>query len=795
MKVKNHIRTSQTVRTYCAQCWSNCPVVAHIREGRFTRVSPDKSHPFHRPLCPKGLAGPQMVDDPARLEYPVRRGAPKGASDPCWQRISWEEALDEVAGQMAALKEKYGPETMVFSQTNVSSPMWEITCFIRRLANVYGTPNHMTTTHICNWHRDNGSALTFGKVKDDFSAGWPDFKNTGCMLLWGYNPKATSNLHYQQIRAARKRGAALIVVDPRRTDLAAQADLWLQVRPGTDGALALGLIHRMIDKKCYDTSFVTDWTNAPLLVRTDKMDLINIREADASGSTDPCFYMVDDSGVPIPYVPGSRPGAVPALRAGGRIDLPGEPSVPFSTVFSLLEAAVSEYTPEQVRKITGVPPRKLEECVAMMTRNSPSCWYSFNGLEQNMNATQTNRAVCTFYALTGDYDKKGGNVVLKMDPPLDYPFGFEFVTPEMFRKNLALSRHPLGPAGTIMGIPAYMFAESILTKEPYPVNGLISFGANTLSANPDSRLTARALASLDFHVHIDLTVNPTAQYAEIVLPSTTFWETGRLGYTLDLRDNQWQIQWRSPVCRPRGESRDEVWIVLELAKRLGYGANFWNGSRDSAFAEMLAPLDLTLEDIKASDGGISVSQPLAHRKYNEKGFDNYTGRVELFSQQLKDIDQSPLPGWQDPLQVFRKKGVEPSAYPFLLITAKVREYCQSQHRSVPSLRKKVPHPYIEINRGKALELGIGEGDSVLLETEHGRATIPARLTDGLAQDVVCTQHGWWQSCPALNLPGHDVCDTSGPNVNLVYGTDVADPVSGSVHMRGYPCNIKRMRHE
>ncbi len=124
-----------TIRTYCAQCFNNCPVVAYVENGRFTKVTPDRAHRFYRPLCPKGLAGPEIVYNCERLEFPIKRTAPKGANDPGWKRITWEEALDRVAEKMRQIKDRYGAEAFVFSQTNVSSPMWEITLFIRRLAN------------------------------------------------------------------------------------------------------------------------------------------------------------------------------------------------------------------------------------------------------------------------------------------------------------------------------------------------------------------------------------------------------------------------------------------------------------------------------------------------------------------------------------------------------------------------------------------------------------------------------------------------------------------------------------
>ncbi len=786
------IKSLRKIRTYCAQCLSNCPVVAEVENGEFVRVKPDKEHPFYRPICPKGLAGPEMVSNSLRLEHPLKRTNPKGAADPGWKRIAWHEALDTIAGKMQEIKNQSGAEAFAFSQTNVSSPMWEITAFIRRFANLFGTPNHMTTTHICNWHRDNGSALTFGRPGDDFTAGWPDFQRSKCILIWGHNPKNTFNAFNWQINAARKNQARIIVVDPRQTEIASKADIWLQIKPGTDGALALGMIHVMLKHGLYDEVFVRNWTNAPLLVRCDSGDLLRNSDLDRTESRPDLFQAIDsETKRLLPITPGSQVSNRLELNAETDVLLFDEDVVKCKTVFTLLHEAVAAYTPEYTERHTGVPAEDIVQAVQMVAENSPSCWFSFNGVEQNLNATQTNRAICTFYALTGDYDKKGGNVVNSPLPPLDYPFGFEFITPEMFAKNLALKQHPLGPAGTIMSVPPYLLCRAIEEADPYKIRGLMVFGANTVSANPHSKMTADALAKLEFHVHVDHYLSPTAQLADLVLPSASFWEIGRIGYPLAYQDNKWALQWREAVADPRGESKDELWIIFELAKRLGFGEQFWGGDIEAAFEAMLRPTGFGLKELKNADGGIFLQGPVAYQKYMDSGFRSMTGRVELFSQHLQDIGQPPLPQWDDPFAVFHKMGISQEKYPFLLINAKLREYCQSQHRALPSLRKRQPHPFVEINKTKAIDMGIAEGDIVVLETVHGQISLAAKLTEGIAANVVCTQHGWWQPCPELGFSGHNIYSSEGANVNLLYKAEHTDPISGSIHLRGFPCNVRK----
>ena len=784
----------QAMHTYCAQCFSNCPVVAHIENGRFSKVTPDRDHPFFRPLCPKAYAGPELVYSDQRLEYPMKRTNPKDAADPGWERITWEEALSAIVAKMQNIKKEFGAEAFVFSQTNVSSSMWELTPFIRRLANVYGTPNHMTTTHICNWHRDQGSALTFGKPGDMFSAGWPDFERSRCVLVWGHNPKSTINAFHQHITSARKKGARIIVVDPRKTALASNADLWLQVRPGADGALALSMIHVMLEQKLYDVSFVTNWTNAPLLVRMDNGNLLRASDAGLAQSESGLFCCVEkDTRNVVPCPPGGAMRFTPDLAAEVAVRLANGNTVGCRTVFTLLKESAAPFHPDIAERHTSIKPSAVHEAVRMIAENGPSCWYAFNGVEQNMNATQTNRALCTLYALTGDYDKKGGNVAYSPLPPLDYPYGLEFVTKEMFSRNLAIKDHPLGPATSLLSVPPYLVCRSIEKGIPYQTRGLLVFGANTLSANPDSAGAAAAFQKLDFHVHIDLFMNPTAKLADIVLPAASFWETARIGYSLTFQDNQWVLHWREPVAAPRGECREIVWIVFELAKRLGFSAMFWNGNIESAFDAMLRPMGVTLRELKNADGGLYAKQATEYRKYEATGFPGLSGRVELFSQPLKEIGQSPVPVWHDPLAIFRSAGIDAARYPFLLITAKLREYCQSQHRCLPSLRKRHPHPVLEMNKHSAAQRGIADGSPVILETVHGAITLRAKPTEDVAPDVVCAQHGWWQGCPELGLPDYDIYSPAGANVNLLLNNAFLDPVSGSVHMRGFPCDVRIKR--
>lgn len=786
--------SKKTTRTYCAQCFSNCPVKAETEDGKLVKVMPDSDHLYYRPLCPKGTAAPEIVNSPDRLKMPMKRTNPKGSADPGWQEISWEEALNTVADKMKSIREEHGAEALAFSQTNVSSPVWEITAFVRRLANLYGTPNHITTTYICNWHRDNASALTFGKPGDSFAAGWPDMEHSKCIIIWGFNPRASMNAYHWKLNFLNKNDdVKVIVIDPRKTSIADKADSWLRVKPGTDGALALGMINYMISNNLYDKNFVSEWTNAPLLVRRDTGNLLRAEEVYKDSETPESFFTIEASfGNLRIHSPGDKTDSAHELDKELEVTLADGAKVKCATSFRLLKESVKSYTPEYVEKVTSITPSELSATVELISENSPACWYSFNGTEQTINATQTNRAICTFYAMTGDYDKKGGNVLCSPIPHLDYPFGFEFVTPEMFRKNIALQDHPMGPAGTLLSIPPSVLCRSIEESAPYKIRGLITFGTNMLLSNPNSQRIADAIKQLDFYVHTDLFMNQTAQLADIVLPAASFWEVGRIGYPMSFKTSDNILQWRESVAEPQGESKDDIWIIFQLAERLGYSDKFWDGDLDEAFEQMLKPSGYSLEELKKIEGGTLIKNPAVYQKYKAGGFDNMTGRVEIFSQHLKNIGQPAIAEWRNPLEVFEKSGIDISKYPLTLTNAKIREFCQSQHRNIPSLRKMQPEPFIEINREKAESLDIANGETVILETAKGEIRLIAKLSDKVAPDVVCTQHGWGEGCSELDLPGQDVYSAKGSNVNLIYTDSVSDPVSGSIQMRGFPCNVKKL---
>ena len=233
------------------------------RKWAFAAREPDPSHPTGQAICAKGRAAPELVYHPDRLLYPLKRTRPKGDPDPGWQRISWDEALAATAARLQQLAAEHGPASVVFSAASPStSATSDATVWIERLMRAFGSPNLCAAMELCGWGRYLATRYTYGSgVPGNYM---PDLEHAGCILFWGYNPNIARLVHATATAKALRRGARLIVVDPRRAGLANKADLWLQVRPGTDAALALTIAQVMIDHGWYDQEFVRTWTNGPL---------------------------------------------------------------------------------------------------------------------------------------------------------------------------------------------------------------------------------------------------------------------------------------------------------------------------------------------------------------------------------------------------------------------------------------------------------------------------------------------------------------------------------------------------
>lgn len=780
---------------HCALCIARCGCVAVVQGERLVALEPDPSHPTGQALCAKGRAAPELVHHPDRLLHPMKRTRPKGDPDPGWQRISWDEALETTAAALRRIAARHGPRAVAFSRASGScTSLNDAAGWINRLMRGFGSANAMTNLDVCGWGRGFATLYTFGvgSVGTGAAGGaMPDIERAGCLLLWGYNPSMSRLTHATAAVAALKRGMKLIVVDPRHVGLAAKADLWLRVRPGSDGALALGIAGVMIARGWFDRDFMRGWSNGPLLVRDDTGRFLRLAEIEPGA--DPALLVASDAGgLPIAYDPRTgryAHGAVPALHGIGTFG-----GMACRSAFARYAALCAEYPPSRVAETCWIEAAQVEEAARIIHEAGPLAYYAWSGHEQHANTTQTARAISLLYALTGCFDAPGGNVLFPAVRLAGLP---EVEGAPDAGPALGLAERPLGPSrwGNVTTEELY---RGILEGEPYRIRGMVSFGGNMLLSHGDPSRGRAALTALDFSVHADLFMNPSAELADIVLPVASPFEAHALRAGFDVSEAaQARVQLRQAVVPPRGEARADARIAFDLACRLGLGAAFWHGDVEAAWRHQLGPTGLTLEALRAVPGGIDVPLRTRYRKYAATdaaglaaGFATPTRKVELYVEAFLAHRQGPLPDFAEPASGPVARPDLAASFPLVLTSAKHTLYCNSQHRNLPSLRRRAPDPEIELHPHAAQARGIAAGDWVEISTPFGSARARAALNASLAPRVACAQHGWWQACGVVGARGHDPFSAVGANLNLVIASDDVDPVSGTQPLKSCLCEVR-----
>ncbi len=336
-------------------CHGGCGVKIFVKDGKLFKIEGDENHPYLQGrLCPRALALKQYIYHPDRLRYPLKRVGERGEDK--WQRISWNEAFDTCESRLREIRDKYGAESIVFGQGTGRDSGGPIIF----LAYAYGSPNWTLfglsgiacfTPRLAAMHTIEGDA-TFPDAAQFFPLRYndPEWVAPKYLISWARNLRGSQCTdHYftgHWVVDMMKRGTKLIVIDPVCSWEAARAELWLQIRPGTDGALAMGMLNVIINENLYDKEFVDKWTHG----------------------------------------------------------------------FDKLKERVQEYPPSKVAEITWVPEEKIIKAARLYATNKPSAIRFGQPLDSNAEATSVIHALNCLWAITGNLDVPGGNVICS--PPL-----------------------------------------------------------------------------------------------------------------------------------------------------------------------------------------------------------------------------------------------------------------------------------------------------------------------------------------------------------------------------------------
>ncbi|UCG65562.1 MAG: molybdopterin-dependent oxidoreductase [Deltaproteobacteria bacterium] len=693
----------QVTRSICRFCNSRCGLLVTSEDGQLVRIEEDRKDPrvdmIFPPTkaCVRLPAAKEYVYHPERVRFPLKRKGEKGENK--WETISWPQALDEIAAKLGELVHKYGPESLAATGGTGRTILWPY----KRFMNLLGSPNIVAQAMICFAPAHAPAAAMIGwplrhRGHVRVQTGADGRPVTKCVLILGMDPSQARLRFWKSLRETKKRGGTkIIVVDPRRTQTAELADLWLQIRPGTDTALLLSMINVVIQEALYDAEFVNNW----------------------------CYG------------------------------------------FDPLKERVKDYTPEKAAEITWVPAEKIREAARIYATERPGISVHGMGTEHLENSQDAIQARIILAALVNNIDVYGGDGICGPSPcisEVEMELG-RLLSPEQRSKQIGADRFKLlsWPGRELIweqnrkywGSECLTYALShgpslmraILTGQPYSVRAVITQNSNPLVTFPNIKLVYKALKSLDLYVVKDFWLTPSAQLADYVLPTACWLERPELigGQGLDNR-----IIGGEAALPAKVPGLHEHWtdyeFFRELGLRMGQSEEYWPWQTlEEAFDYQLAPLGLTFKQFMVQENGVHTIAKDEYEKHTKRGgFGTPTGKLELSSTILEKLGYDPLPRYVEPHEDPLSSPDLCKEYPLMLITGgRFIPYFHSEHRQIPSIRKRYPDPKVQIHPDTANELGIQDGDWVWIEGLRGRVRQRAELFDGIYPQVVHAQHGWW----------------------------------------------------
>lgn len=786
-------------RTLCSGCPARCSLIIETDNGKPIAVRSDKEQPKGLSLaCRRGRAYVlERTNHPERILYPLKRLGERGSGK--WQRISWDQALNEIATRLSEIKDKYGAETIVGTPSEGRSFEWAM----RRFLNLLGSPNAASDGAVCFIDALRIDQVTFGwlAITDESS-------KTKCMVVLGGNlPVIRPQLYPAIKRAKEKEGMKIIHVDPRFTETSKRADLWLPIRPGTDGALLLCWLNTIIQEELYDKDFVEQWTNAPYLVKSDTSKLLRDSDIEAGGDSEKFLIWDTVSRKPVAFdretLSYETTNAKPALYGAYVVTLANGKRAECKTAWQLLKERVAPYTAERTAEITWVPADTILNAIRMYVTNKPAVFGRLgNAVDgSGKNTCQTYRSRDIIRAITGNLSAGGGEVV-----PSGHSTKMRFLSEleandqlptEQKRKRLAkfgLSSwesyeerfkyqkkagiaQPLQSAQEC-AVPTHTLWPAILTGKPYPVKAFVIICNNPLVSSSNTSLVYEALRKLDLLVVSEIFMTPTAEQADYVLPSASMGtETPLLSRRFDVISD---ISSGYKAFDPPGECWSDFKFLRELGVRMG---QHWPWKTlEEVYDWQLEPMGYTWKDFVEKVHW--VVPPPEPRQYEKNGFGTPSGKVEIYSSHLEKLGYDPLPSYQELPESPVSTPELANEYPLIMSSIRRSHFYNTEGQQLESIRNTHPDPLVLIHPEMAASLGISDGDWVRIESPLGKSIKQrAKLFDGTHPNFVYPDQLWYY--PQGNWES---------NINVIINDaeEFCDPMLGSWPFNGLLCKINKL---
>ena len=657
-------------------CPDACGVLITVEDGRATKIQGDPAHPVTRGfLCAKVAKYLDRVYSPDRVLYPMRRVGAKGPraagegahATQAWQRITWDEALDEISLRFKKISAEVGSEAILPYSFGGTLGVLNSASVDRRFFHRLGASQ--LARNICSAAGEAGLESVLG-VK--LGTEPEQFRHSRYIVAWAANIHG-NNVHlWPFITEARRRGAKLVVIDPYRTRTAACADWYLPINPGTDGALAMGMMRVIINENLYDADYVDRHTLG----------------------------------------------------------------------FDQLRDKVQEYTPERVAQWTGIAAPDIVKLAREYATTRPAVIRLNYGVQRSEGGGMATRAVTMLPCITGSWKEVGGGLQLSTSG------SFKLNKDALQRTDLMLST--LGrPARTVNMVKLGKTLNSL--GDP-PIKALFVYGSNPAAVCPNHNEVIRGLRRPElFTVVHEQFFTDTTDYANIVLPATTFFEHKELQNAY----GHYYLQMSDQAIEPLGECRSNVQVFRALAEHMGFKEECFRESDDEMIDAALASPNPWLQGIDRQrlerEGHVRLnfeeqflvpsSQMSAFfLPFAQGNFHTPSGKAELYSESLKALGLDPVVQFMPPSESRHSK--QAKDFPLELLARKSDNFLNSTFSNLPAVQEMEEFGLLEMSAPDAKARGIDDGDPVRVFNRRGDILLRAKVDGAVQPGVVCARLQW-----------------------------------------------------
>ncbi|HHW07181.1 MAG TPA: molybdopterin-dependent oxidoreductase [Clostridia bacterium] len=722
---------SSVCRSNCFQC---CRLYAHVRDGKLVKTTPAPYlDEIYTGDCLKGLSLVQRTYSPTRIKYPMRRVGERGENK--WERISWDEAITEIARKFKEIQAKYGPRSLVLDTGSGNYGLVHgIQGVVNRLANSIGC----TKLNVCY-----DQATGYGSDRVIGGGVWLwgneprtmlDAKN---IIVWGSNPVNSQPQNWRILRKAQKKGAKVITIDPIYSATANKSDEFIPIVPGTDLMLVLAMLNYIVSNGLIDLEFVKMRTTAPFLVRRDNGKVLRRSDFEPGIPAEEDDYYVWDSAAGQPVLLKQGPADV-AIEGTFRVN-----GVEVDTVFTLLKKHVAQYTLEKASELTKIPVEKIEY-LARTYVDGPTTIYTNYGIDHYQNGHLWSFAAFIMACVTGQIAKPGAGFTGLYVQYIPINYANVYVT----NGQMAFG-----------DLPQLYFHQVVKEQEfmgqPFPVKAILTMCSNSMSNWAQQNVWfTDILPNIEFFVVIDTEFTDTARYADIVLPAAFWFEVNDLRVSY----NNPYILIQEKAIEPLYESKPDAEIMAMIGREMGLAEFFPEHYTDEDWIEMLLDADVLrqmnitydrLKKEKVIRGEGSAEKPYIR---GELYFLTPTGRAQLYCENPQPrvnygqdltgvVEKERLPYFKPPAEAWKDHPLY-QKYPLVFIQEHSRFRSHTQWFNTPMLKELDPEPLAKISRADAEARGIKTGDIVEVFNDRGRAVLKAEVNDAIPKGVIVIPKGW-----------------------------------------------------